>query len=134
MQSTSKEFILEHLSFLTEKAELALERTSNVHCANDFLCTPSGMDLFDATTMRLQIVGELLKQIDVATNGKLLTHYPEIAWRSVFGLRNLISHEYAAIDPIEIVNILRLHLSPLLVVLHRIQDDLNAGKHDAIFR
>lgn len=36
MQSTSKEFILEHLSFLTEKAELAFERTSNVHCANDF--------------------------------------------------------------------------------------------------
>jgi len=38
-------------------------------------------------SMRLQIVGELLKQIDVATSGKLLTHYPEIAWRSVFGLR-----------------------------------------------
>ncbi len=133
MQSTSKKFILEHLSFLTGKAELALERTSNVFCANDFLCTPGGMDLFDATTMRLQIVGELLKQIDVATSGELLKHYPEIAWRSVFGLRNLISHEYAAIDPIEIINILKHYLPPLLVVLHRIMEDLNAGKHDAVF-
>lgn len=98
-----------------------------------FLCSPSGMDLFDATMMRLQIVGELLKQIDVATSGNLLKHYPEIPWHSVFGLRNFISHEYAAVDPIEIINILKHHLPTLLVVLRRIMEDLNVGKLDAIF-
>ena len=50
MQSTSKEFILEHLSFLTEKAELALERTSNVHCANDFIY-PLCLSFFTASRM-----------------------------------------------------------------------------------
>ena len=69
----------------------------------------------------------------MTTSGNLLRHYPEIPWRSVFGLRNFISHEYAAVDPLEIINILKHHLPPLLVVLHRIMEDLNAGKHDAIF-
>ncbi|WP_262349873.1 hypothetical protein [Parabacteroides johnsonii] len=58
MQSTSKSIIIEHLSFLTEKGELALERTAEIISPDDFLCSPAGMDLFDATTMRLQIVGE----------------------------------------------------------------------------
>lgn len=92
------------------------------------------MDLFDATTMRLQIVGELLKQIDVATSGKLLKLYPGIPWKSVFGLRNIISHEYASVDPVEIINILKLYLPLLLTVLYRIMEDLDAGKHDALFQ
>lgn len=133
MRSTSKIAIIEHLSLLADKAAFTLERTREVCCANDFLCTPEGMDLFDATIMRLQVVGEVLKQIDVATSGNLLKHYPEIPWRSVFGLRNIISHEYASVDPSEIINILKSHLPPLLVVLYRILDDLNAGKHDALF-
>ena len=91
------------------------------------------MDLFDATTMRLQIVGELLKQIDVETKEKLLITLSGNSMAKRFGLRNLISHEYAAIDPIEIVNILRLHLSHSAYRAPSYQDDLNAGKHDAIF-
>lgn len=134
MRSISKSFILERLSFISEKAEFTLERTSCIEGVNDFLLTPSGVDLFDATTMRLQVIGEMIKQIDVATKGLLLKQYPEIPWRSVFGLRNLISHEYASVDPNEILNIVKHNLSPLLAVLHRIADDLNAGKHDAIFQ
>ncbi len=133
MRSTSKTTIIEHLSFLADKTAFTLERTKEISCANDFLCTPGGMDLFDATIMRLQVVGEILKQIDVATSGNLLKHYPEIPWRSVFGLRNIISHEYASVDPAEIINILRNHLPPLLVVLYRILDNLKADKHDILF-
>lgn len=36
MQSTSKLIVMEHLSFLMGKAELALERTEKITCANDF--------------------------------------------------------------------------------------------------
>ena len=58
---------------------------------------------------------------------------PEIPWRKVFAMRNIISHEYLSVDPEIITDIVKHNLSPLLVVLYRIQDDLNAGKHDAIF-
>lgn len=133
MRSTSKTTIIEQLSFLVDKVAFTLERTEEVSCVNDFLCTPEGMDLFDATIMRLQVLGEIMKQIDAATSGNLLKHYPEIPWRSVFGLRNIISHEYASVDPMEIVNILKGHLPPLLAVLYRILDDLKAGKYDTLF-
>lgn len=76
----------------------------------------------------------MLKQIDVETGEKLLLNYPTIPWRKVFAMRNIISHEYLSLDPDIITDIIKHSLPPLLEVLHRIMDDLNAGKHDAIFR
>ncbi len=49
-------------------------------------------------------------------------------------MRNLISHEYLLLDPEIITDIVKHNLSPLLTVLYRIADNLNAGKHDAIFQ
>lgn len=48
-------------------------------------------------------------------------------------MRNIISHEYLSVDPEIITDIIKHNLPPLLVVLHRIMEDLNAGKHDAVF-
>jgi len=46
--------------------------------AIDLLRTPEGVDLFDATCMRIQTIGEALKQIDTETKEKLLVYYPGI--------------------------------------------------------
>ena len=133
MQSIFKDQITDKLIFVIQRAELALERTSNVENCDDLLRSPDGADLYDATCMRIQVIGETLKQIDSETNGGLLIGYPEIPWRKVFAMRNVISHEYLSVDPAIITDIIKHNLSPLLVVLYRIIDDLNAGKHDAIF-
>ena len=42
------------------------------------ICTPEGVDLFDATCVRIQTIGETLKQIDTETKEKLLVYYPGI--------------------------------------------------------
>ena len=110
-----------------------MKRTSDVADCDDLLRTPEGVDLFDATCMRIQTIGEALKQIDTETKEKLLVYYPGIPWRKIFAMRNIISREYLSVDPEIITDIVKHNLSPLLVVLYRIQDDLNAGKHDAIF-
>lgn len=125
---------MKKLLFLTEKAERIIVSTAKINKGDDFLLTPWGYDVFDATVMRFQIVGEMMKQIDMATKGEMLIHYPEIPWRNIFGLRNLISHEYSIVDPVEIFNTVKEDIPLLVDVLHRIADDINAGKHDALFR
>ena len=133
MQFIFKDQITDKLLFVIQRVELALKRTSDVADCDDLLRTPEGVDLFDATCMRIQTIAETLKQIDTETKEKLLVYYPGIPWRTIFAMQNIISHEYLSVDPEIITDIVKHNLSPLLVVLYRIQDDLNAGKHDAIF-
>lgn len=122
--------VLDRFRFLTMKAEQTVERTANITDYRQFLTSPDAMDLFDATTLRLQVVGEMLKQIDEMTDGKLLVpFYPEIPWRSIFGLRNFISHEYCMVDAEEICNVVKDDLPQLISVLHRIISNFEAGVH-----
>lgn len=56
--------------------------------------------------------------------------YSTIPWRSIWGLRNIISHEYMATDPDEIFSIIRNDLESLLAVVQRIKKDLQSGVLD----
>ena len=64
MQSISDMDLLEHLWFLMMKAEQAVERTEDIKEFHQFLVSLEAMDLFDATALRIQVLGEMLKQID----------------------------------------------------------------------
>ncbi len=79
------------------------------------------MDIFDATCMRLQTIGETVKNIDNLTNHELLINYAGTPWRSIIGLRNIISHEYLSIDPEEIFKIVKVHLPGLLLAIQQIR-------------
>lgn len=126
--------ILQRLEFLTMKARQAVDRTSHITSHHDFLCSPDNMDLFDATVLRVQVTGEMLKQIEDITQGQLLTpYYPQIPWRAIFGLRNVISHEYAMVDPEEFFRILKTDLPELLIVLDNIITEFRAGRFNNKF-
>ena len=120
------------MEFLTMKAEQAVERTANITDYRQFLASPDAMDLFDATVLRVQVVGEML--IDDKTERKLLRpNYPEIPWKSVFGMRNFISHEYSMVNPEKIFYTVKQDFPQLILVLHRIIDDLRSGRYDGGF-
>lgn len=130
MRSMSEMSVLDRLRFLTMKAEQTVERTERITDYHQFLTSPDAMDLFDATTLRVQVVGEMLKQIDDMTNRELLRpNYPEIPWKSVFGMRNFISHEYSVVDPKKIFYTVKDDFPHLITVLHRIISDFEAGVH-----
>lgn len=134
MRSMSEMSILQRLEFLTMKARQAVDRTSHITSHHDFLCSPDNMDLFDATVLRVQVTGEMLKQIEDITQGQLLTpYYPQIPWRAIFGLRNVISYEYAMVDPEEFFRILKTDLPELLIVLDNIITDFRAGRFNNKF-
>lgn len=73
---------------------------------DDFL--ENGM-LIDAVVRNLEIIGEAAAHITPEIRAK----YPEIEWRKVVGLRNILIHNYSGID-LEIVwDIIRNRLDPL---------------------
>lgn len=102
--------------------------------AQELLLSNEGMNLFDATCMRLQTIGETMKKLDTFTGGNLLKCYKEIFWRDIFGLRNIISHDYLAIDPELIFDVVSIELPVLSLSLQSIISDVKAGKHDSLFR
>jgi uncharacterized protein with HEPN domain len=50
--------------------------------------------IVDAVVRNFEIIGEASKNIPSTIQKK----YPEIPWKKMYGLRNLISHEYFGID------------------------------------
>lgn len=124
MQSISNDDIADMLLSVEERINLTIDRCRSILSANDFLASPEKMDIFDATCMRLQTIGETIKNIDNLTKHELLVNYAGTPWRSVIGLRNIISHEYLSIDPEEIFKIVKVHLPDLLPVILQIKSEL----------
>ncbi|MCT7949769.1 DUF86 domain-containing protein [Ancylothrix sp. C2] len=49
---------------------------------------------YDAVVRNLQIVGEAVKNIPQEMRGK----YPEVEWRKIAGLRDILAHAYFSIE------------------------------------
>lgn len=125
MQSISNAEISDMLLFVEDRIKLTIERCRCILSVNDFLASPDKMDIFDATCMRLQTIGETMKNIDNLTNHDLLIRYAGTPWRSIIGLRNIISHEYLSVDPEEIFKIVKIHLPRLLPVILQVRTELD---------
>lgn len=102
--------ILEDILSAIERLE---ERTSKVHSIDDFVGSSEGQILLDATCMLLIAIGESLKNLDKTTDGLLLPTYPDIPWKNVKGLRDIIAHHYFDVDAAQILWILQNEISPL---------------------
>ena len=115
--SENKSLALDILYDILSAIERIQERTKGIHSADDFMLSPEGMTLLDATCMLLIAVGESLKNLDKVTDGKLLPTYPAIPWKQVKGLRDIIAHHYFDIDAGQIFWILSNELTPLQTAL-----------------
>lgn len=113
LSSETKALALDILYDILSAIERIQERTKNIRSADDFLSSPEGMTLLDATCMLLIAVGESLKNLDKVTEGKLLPTYPSIPWKQVKGLRDIIAHHYFDVDASQIFWILCYELSPM---------------------
>ena len=124
MESTFKEEITDKLAQILESVEVIEERCKSYQNIDDFLQTPWGMTILDACILRLQVIGETIKAIDDKTRQALFIRYPQIPWRKVIGLRNIISHEYANIDYEIIWTVIRKHLPRLKETILLIKEEL----------
>ena len=74
------------------------ERSQPYHCGDDFLMSSTGVAILDSICMQFIAIGESLKGLDKVTKGELLTTHPEIDWKNVKGLRDIIAHHYFEVD------------------------------------
>lgn len=81
-----------------EQCIVYIETWSVGECIAEMPMSPTGMMKLSAINMQLQVIGETVKQLDKCTNKKLLVLYPQIPWKYVMGLRDIISHHYFEID------------------------------------
>ena len=109
----SKSLALDILYDIQSAIERLQKRTEHIHDVDDFLGSPEGMILLDATCMLLIAIGESLKNLDKVTNGKLLPTYPSIPWKQVKGMRDIISHHYFDVDPAQVLWIVTNEIKPL---------------------
>ena len=104
------------------------QRVETIHCSDDFLLTPLGMEKLESVCMLLIAIGEGLKNVDKQTNGELLPLYPSVPWKDIKGMRDIIAHHYFDIDAEEVYNIVTEELQPLLVgvrfLIHHLEESM----------
>lgn len=75
--------------------------------------TEDGLQKLAADTMLIEAICEGIKQIDNRTEGKLLCLRPEIPWKQVKGMRDVIAHGYFDVDASYIADVILNDLTPL---------------------
>lgn len=133
MQSLSKLEAIEYLNLIIEKSNLVMMRNKNVTSYQEFLLSPEMMEKFDAACMLIQVVGETARKLDDWTSSKLFINYPQVYWKGIFALRNIISHEYGNVDSENIFKIIKRHLPELNTCIKQVLNDLNTDKYDNLF-
>ena len=124
-----KPLLLNSLQRIATSLQQILERTLNVTSVDDFICSPSGMDLLDIVCMKLFAVGETVKAIDKHTNRSFLPLYLSVNWQEIMRMRDIIAHHYFEIDANRAFNTIRNDISPLLQVIEQMQKDLADDKN-----
>ncbi|MFG3818207.1 HepT-like ribonuclease domain-containing protein [Limnothrix redekei] len=118
-----RRILLERLEEILEALERIPDRLQDISKPEDFLATKAGRSNLDAICMVLLAVGEAFKAIDKRTEGAFLIQYPEIPWKKIFGLRNLLAHTYFDVDEAQIFNTCHHDIPELVTTVQKMIQD-----------
>ena len=76
---------------------------------------------YDATLRNLEVLGEAAKNIP----DEIRQRYPEVDWRGVAGLRDILAHAYFALDDVTLWKIVRSDIPQLQALLDQIERELS---------
>ena len=110
------------LKKIFQTVERILANSETITSPSFYLLTPSGMERLESTCMLLIAIGEGVK--DKLTDKKLLSFYPEMDWKGVMGMRDIIAHHYFDLDAEIVYDVIKHDLPKLKDVLQQIIDDL----------
>lgn len=68
---------------------------------------------FQAAIRYMAVVGEAVNHLPPEVTGA----HPDIPWSAIIEMRNILVHEYFAIDPVIVTRVLERDLKPLATVL-----------------
>ena len=108
--------IRDRLEDILESIELIEQWSDGMTELHDFMISPTRVMAFNACVMRLQVIGEHVGKL-LKEESKPLEKYSHIPWNAIYGLRNIISHEYANIDEAIVVSVINDDLPSLKSVV-----------------
>ena len=89
---------LELLDFILESIRLIHRRFETIESGDDFLENDEGLDRLDAISMRIQSIGETLKNLYKREEALLLQVEDKNYWSTIIKARDFISHHYVDLD------------------------------------
>ena len=89
---------LELLEFIEESIRIIYRRFAPIRSGDDFLENDEGLDRLDAIAMRIQAIGEALKNLYKREEALLLKVEDKNYWSTIIKSRDFISHHYVDLD------------------------------------
>ena len=124
MHNEQNEMIVSTLEDIKYSLELIQRRAEHITSSDDFLETENGLEKLDSISMRLVAIGEGFKNVDKLSNNQLLLNYPNIPWKQVKGIRDILSHHYFDLDAEVIFDICKEDVNKLLETTIQIIKDI----------
>jgi len=121
----NKFLTIELLQRIETSLKDVIDWTVHIKSVNDFLLSTNGMILLNAVCMKLIAVGEEIKLLDKHTSKMLLPKYPEMNWKDVMGMRDVIAHRYFDLEVDKVFDTLQEDVPELLNVILKMKQDLN---------
>ena len=115
------ELVLDILSSILIAIERIERRFQGIEEPGDFVVSDEGIDRLDGIAMMLIAIGEQVKRLDRVIEANLDDAYPEIDWKGVKGIRDVLSHHYFSADAEIIFDVCQNKISDLKRVVLLLQ-------------
>ncbi len=119
-----KKLVEEILGQILESAKRISKRFESVETSDFFITSEGGLEKLDGICMQLIAIGESLKNLDKITEKKLLNSYPQVDWKSVKGVRDIISHHYFDLNAEAIYDVCEKDIPVFIQTIEKIIKDL----------
>ena len=116
---SAKRRALQTLLSIEEALDQLIDWNKNVQSADDFACSPTGMQLLAADAMLISAIGEGVNTINSKLPDFLNSNFPDIPWRDIVGMRNRIVHGYFDINAEIVIDTIRTGVPVLQEVIKK---------------
>lgn len=127
---SAKDRIKTYLKVSIEEINLIEKMSAGIKSPQDFGQSITGMTVFRACGMSIQYVTENFIKIRNKVTADFFSSYKQVPWKAVFGMRNVIAHEYTDIDDEAVFNTIHNDMPVLKETAEKILADLGEGKLD----
>lgn len=117
-----KSTILELADFIIESIRLINKRFQNINSSDDFLKNDEAIEKLDSIAMRLQAIGEALKNLDKREKELLLQVADTDYWSKIIRTRDILSHHYIDIDAETVYMICSEKLNDLNLKINQLKE------------
>ena len=116
---SAKRRALQTLLSIEEALDQLIDWNRNIQSADDFVCSPTGMQLLAADAMLISAIGEGINTINSKLPDFLSSNFPEIPWREIVGMRNRIVHGYFDINAEIVIDTIKTGVPALQEVIKK---------------